>query len=77
MSNVKTDFILEKEHRPCICGLCSKQIGTKTPRITFVVSNEYWVREYKKFYHIRCILSSLKKQLRKLSDDYLQKEVTK
>lgn len=64
----ESEFKLEKEHRPCLCGICHKQIGIKTPRITLTVESEYGRRIYNKFYHIGCLLKALKKALKRLGD---------
>ena len=70
MSQWESTFTIEAKHRPCLCGICNKQIGTKTPRVTLVVTNENgWNRrDYKKFFHLKCTVEELKKGCKNIAD---------
>jgi len=73
----ETDLILEKKHRPCLCGICHKQIGTLTPRIKIIVSNDSWrgANDYSKFFHVCCLINKIKKEVNKLCNSLINEEM--
>jgi len=71
------EFKIEATHRPCLCGICHKQIGTKTPRVTLVVTNESGWRtsDYKKFFHLKCLVVELKKGCKTIAEKEINKRM--
>ena len=73
----ESEFKIEEKHRPCICGICHKQIGVKTSRLTLVVTNdEGWnCRDYKKFYHLNCMIEQLIQSCKEVANNVIDRKM--
>lgn len=73
-----TGITFEQVHQPCVCGLCHKQIGKSTLRITISV-NAVWNEgtHYQKWYHSTCLLNKLKDGAKQIGMEIIVKELDK